>query len=219
MGDHFGSKERAIYLLACTCHRFLPHYALLIYYHPADVHPHFGSILFSVPDTPRPVRWQHRPRFDPFDPILTHFKPLRQIPQEKVDKHAAGTRRCAAVCAQSRSNTFHSDDRRGAYGDLLARTAWKFFVRVEGRDERGGVGEYSEVVEDLRDAVVREHGELADAVREERVWIGVGGRREGCPSLGYHDLSTFPEEDCSMGGRSAVCLYMRVIGDDTNAVY
>jgi hypothetical protein len=40
---------------------------------------------------------------------------------------------------------------------------------------------------------------LADAMREERVWIGVGRRREGCPGLGYHDLGTFPEEDCSDG--------------------
>jgi hypothetical protein len=206
-------NELPIYLLACTCHGFLPHYALITYHQSADVHPHFTSMLFLVPDTPRPVRWQHRPRFDAFDPILTHFKPLRQIPQEKVDKHTAGTHRCATVCAQSRGNTFHSDDRRRAYGDLLACTARKFFVRVERRDERGGIGEYSKVVEDLRDAVVREHGQLADAVREERVWIGVGGRREGCPSLSYHDLGTFPEEDFSMGVRS---VRMRVIGD---AVY
>jgi hypothetical protein len=195
-----------IYLLACTCHSFLLHYGLIAYHQSADVHPHFTSIWFLVPDTPRPVRWQHRPRFDTFDPILTHFKPLRQIPQEKVDKYTAGTHRCAAVCAQSRSNTFHSDDRRGAYGDLLACAVWKFFVRVERRDERGGVGEYSEVVEDLRDAIVREHGELADAVREERVWIGVGGRREGCPSLSYHDLGTFPEEDCSAISSVPICV-------------
>lgn len=149
---------------------------------------------------------QHRQRFDTFDPILTHFEPLRQIPQKKVDKHAAGTHRRAAVRAQSRSNTFHSDDRCGTYGDLLARTARKFFVRLEGTDERRVVGEYSEVVEDLRDAIVCEHGELADTVREEWVWIGVGGWGEGCPSLSDHDLSTFPEEDCSMGEQS-VCVY------------
>jgi hypothetical protein len=61
-------------------------------------------------------------------------------------------------------------------------------------------------VEDLRDAIVREHGELADAVREERVWIGVGGRREGCPSLSYHDLGTFPEEDCSAISSVPICV-------------
>jgi hypothetical protein len=80
---------------------------------------------------------------------------------------------------------------------------------VERRDERGGVGEYSEVVQDLRNAVVREHGELADAVREERVWVGFAGRREGRPSLGYHDLGTFPEEDCVRTHDQCVC--MRVI--------
>ena len=161
--------------------------------------PHFVSMLFSVPDTPRPVRRQHWPRFDTFDPILTNFKPLRQIPQEKVDEHTAGAQRCTAVRAQSGSNTFDGDDRCGAYSDLLACTGREFFVRVEGGDERGGVGEYSEVVEDLGNAVVCEHRELADAVWEERVWNGVGGRGKGCPGLGYHDLGTFPEEDCSIG--------------------
>jgi len=190
--------------MACTCHSFRLLADLFVFY------------IVLVPDTPRPVRWQHRPRFDTFDPILTHFKPLRQIPQEKVDKHTAGTHRRAAVCAQSRSNAFHSDDRRGAYGDLLACTGRKFFMRLEGRDERGGVGEYSEVVEDLRDAIVCEHGELADAVRKERVWIGVGGRREGCPSLGYHNLGTFPEEDC-FGG--CAISWRMCMGDDTNAVH
>lgn len=208
-------NELPIYLLACYLPHLLPYYGLITYHQSPDVHQHFVSILFLVPDTPRPVCWQHGPRFDTFDPILTHFKPLRQIPQEKVDKHTASTHRCAAVCAQSCSNTFHSDDRCGAYGDLLVCTGWKFFVRVERRDERGGVGEYSEVVEDLRDAVVREHGQLADAVREERVWIGVGGRREGCPSLGYHDLGTFPEEDLASfepklipEGRERICHHL-----------
>jgi hypothetical protein len=124
-------------------------------------------MFLSVPDTPRPVSWQHRLRFDTLDPVLTYFKPLRQIPQKKVDKHAAGTRWRAPVRAQSRGDTFHSDDRRGAYGDLLSRTGRKFFVRLKGTDERGSVGEYSEVVEDLRDAIICEHGELADTVWEE----------------------------------------------------
>ena len=89
-------------------------------------------------------------------------------------------------------------------------------MRLERGDERGVVGEYPEVVQDLRDAVVREHGELADAVRKERVWIGVGGRGEGCPGLGYHDLGTFPEEDCSVGGAAHdQCACMRAMGDDT----
>jgi hypothetical protein len=57
---------------------------------------------------------------------------------------------------------------------------------------------------------------LADAVREERVWIGVGGRREGCPSLSYHDLGTFPEEDCS-DGCAISCV--PVIGVDAYVVY
>jgi hypothetical protein len=107
-----------VYLPACACHNFLPHYALVTYHQSADVLPRYRAL---VPDTPRPMRWQHRPRFDPFDPISTHFEPLRQIPQEKVDKHTAGTHRRAAVRAQSRSNTLHGDDRRGAYGHLLAR--------------------------------------------------------------------------------------------------
>jgi hypothetical protein len=74
------------------------------------------------------------------------------------------------------------------------------------------------VVEDLRDAVVREHGELADAVRKKRVWIAVGGRGEGCPSLGYHDLGTFPEEDCSVDVGTGQCVPgMRVIRDDDDS--
>lgn len=159
---------------------------------------------FSIPDTPRPVRRQHWPRFDTFDPIFTNLKSLGQIPEEKVDEHTAGVapERCAAavvvVRAQSGGDTFDGDDRRGAYGDLLACAGREFFVRFQGGDERGGVGEYSEVVQDLGDAVVCEHGELADAVWEERVWNGLGGRGEGCPGLGYHDLGTFPEEDCSV---------------------
>jgi len=94
----------------------------------------FVSILFLVPGTPRPVRRQHRARFDTFDPILTHFKPLGQIPQEKVDEHATGADRWMAVRAQGQSggNTFDSDDRRGAYGDLLACAGREFFVRIEG---------------------------------------------------------------------------------------
>ena len=40
---------------------------------------------------------------------------------------------------------------------------------LERADERGDVGEYSEVVNDLRDAIVCENGELADTAREERV--------------------------------------------------
>ena len=84
---------------------------------------------------------QHRLRLDALDSILPHLKPLRQIPQEKIDKHAArrGTRRTAAR-AQSRSDAFHSNDRRGAYGDLFARAAREFFVRLKGVDERGGIG-------------------------------------------------------------------------------
>src|SRR5713226_6668425 len=101
-------------------------------------------IFLSVPDTPRPVSWQHRLRFDTLDPVLTYFKPLRQIPQKEVDKHTAGTSWRASVHAQSRGDTFHSDDRRGAYGDLLSRTGWKFFLCLKGTDERGSVGEYSE---------------------------------------------------------------------------
>jgi hypothetical protein len=38
-------RELPIYLLACTCHSFLRHYALVTYHRSADVHPHFVSIL------------------------------------------------------------------------------------------------------------------------------------------------------------------------------
>ena len=158
----------------------------------------FTPIL--VPNTPRPVHRQQRLRFDPLDPILPNLKPLRQIPQEKINKHAA---RARARGAQSRSDALDSDDRRGAYGDLLARAAREFFVRLEGAGERGAVGEDAQVVQDLRDAVVGEHRQLADAVWEERVWISVGGRGEGCPCLGDQDLCAFPEEDC-------VCVRMNV---------
>ena len=131
---------------------------------------------------------QHRLRLDALDPILPNLDPLRQIPQEKVDQHATD--------ARGGRDALHGDDRRGAYGDLLARAARKFFVRLERAHERGGVGEEPEVVQDLRDAVVCEHRELADAAREERVWIAVGWRGEGCPGLGDQDLGAFPEEDC-----------------------
>ena len=131
---------------------------------------------------------QHRLRLDALDPIPPDLHPLRQIPQEKIDEHTTG--------ARGGGDTLHGDDRRGAYGDLLARAAREFLVRLEGAHERGRVGEEPEVVQDLRDAVVCEHGELADAAREERVWIAVGWRGEGRPGLGDQDLGAFPEEDC-----------------------
>ena len=93
-------------------------------------------------------------RFDPLDPVRPNLKPLRQIPQEKINKHAA---RARARGAQSCSDALDSDDRCGTYGDLLARAAREFFVRLERTGERGMVGEDAQVVQDLRDAVVGEH--------------------------------------------------------------
>ena len=36
-----------------------------------------------------------------------------------------------------------------------------------------------EVMEDPRDAVVRKHGQMANAVQEEWMWIVVGGQKGG----------------------------------------
>jgi hypothetical protein len=168
-------------------------------------------LAILVPDTPRPVHRQQRLRFDPFDPIPSNLKPLCQIPQKEINKHAAGSARAAVRGAQSRRDAFDSDDRRGAYGDLLARAAREFFVRFEGAGESGGVGEDAEEGQDLRDAVVGEHGQLAYTVWEERVWVGVGGRGEGCPGLSDQDLCAFPEEDCSVPGCAiSVCMCARI---------
>ena len=63
------------------------------------------------------------------------------------------------------------------YGDLFTSTTWKSFVHLMKRDERVGVGKYLEVMEDPRDAVVRKHGWMANAMQEEWMWIMVVGQR------------------------------------------
>jgi len=102
------------------------------------------------------VRRQHRLRFDPLDPIFAHLEPLSEVPEEKVDQHAAH-RAGAAVAAEGGGDALDGDDGRGTYGDLLAGAAREFLVRFERTDERGRVGEQAQVVQDLWDAVVREH--------------------------------------------------------------
>ena len=81
----------------------------------------FLLLQISVPDAPRPVCGEHWLRLDPLDPILPHLDPLRQIPKEKVDQHAAHPRARTPVRAQRSRDAFHSDDRRGADGHLFPR--------------------------------------------------------------------------------------------------
>ena len=145
---------------------------------------------------------QHRLRLDPLDPLLALLDPLRQIPQKEVDQHATDLprgARLAVLSAQRRRDALDRHDRRGAYGDLLAGgAADEELARAEGARERGGVREQAEVVQDLRDAVVGEHGQLRDAAREERVRIrgaGVAWVERG-PGLRGQDLRALPEENC-----------------------
>jgi len=144
---------------------------------------HLRPRIRSVPDAPRPVRGEHRLRLDPLDPIFPLLDPLRQIPKKKVDEHAAHPGASPSVRAQRRRDAFHGDDRRGADGHLFPRgvdpvaaaaaAAWKLDARLEQADEGGRVGQQTEVVQDLWDAVVREHRELGDPAREERVRVRV----------------------------------------------
>ena len=43
----------------------------------------------SVPDAPGPVRGDHLVRLHPVHPLLAPLEPLRDVPQIKVDQHAA----------------------------------------------------------------------------------------------------------------------------------
>ena len=101
----------------------------------------FFLLQISVPDAPRPVCGEHRLRLDPLDPILPHLDPLRQIPKEKVDQHAAHPRARTPVRAQRSRDAFHSDDRRGADGHLFPRgvdpvgATGKLDARFEQADE------------------------------------------------------------------------------------
>lgn len=97
--------------------------------------------FISVPDAPRPVCREHGLRLDPLDPIFPHLDPLRQIPKEKIDQHAAHPRARAPVRAQRSRDAFHSDDRRGADGHLFPRgvdpvgATGKLDARFEQADE------------------------------------------------------------------------------------
>jgi len=132
---------------------------------------------------------EHRLRLDPLDPIFPRLDPLRQIPKEKVNQHAAHSRARPPVCAQCSRDAFHGDDRRSADGHLFPRgvdpaaAARKLDARFEKAYERWRVGQQAEVVQDLWDAVVREHRQLGDPAWEERVWVGVIARGEGRPGL------------------------------------
>jgi hypothetical protein len=151
----------------------------------------------SVPDTPYPVRGEHRLCLDTLDTILALLDPLGQIPKEKVDEHATHALPRAPIRAQRSRDALDRHDRRSAYGHLLARRGAgpELGARLEQADERGRVGQEPEVVQDLRDAVVGEHRQLRDPPREERVRVLVGPRGEGRPGLRDEDLGAFPEED------------------------
>lgn len=161
--------------------------------YPILYHPYYSDTVYrkhtpppenpiafrSVPYAPRPVRGEHRLRLDPLDPIFPLLDPLRQIPKEKIDQDAAHSRTGPSVRAQRRRDAFHGDDRRGADGHLFPRgvdpvgAARKLDARLEEVDEGGRVGQQTEVVEDLGDAVVGEHRELGDPAWEERVRVRV----------------------------------------------
>ena len=131
------------------------------------------------------MRGEHRLCLDTLDTILAHLDPLGQIPEEKVDEHTTHALPRAPIRAQSSRDALDRHDRRSAYGYLLARrrAAPELGTRLEQADERRRVGQEPEVVEYLRDAVVREHRQLRDPPREERVRVLVGARGEGRPGL------------------------------------
>ena len=155
------------------------------------------------------MRRQHRLRLDALDPVLAFLDPLRQIPQEEVDEHAANRTVLAAVGsgAEGRGDALDGNDRRGAYRDFLSRYAGgEHLARPKLLHERWRVCQQPQVMQDLRHAVVREHSQLSDAAREERVrlWrryvlLRVAGRRrrgKRRPRFRGQDLRALPEEDC-----------------------
>ena len=70
-------------------------------------------------------------------------------------------------------------------------------MRFERCDERRWVNEYTEVMQDLRYAIVSEHCKVMNLCTEGEEWVG--GRRvggiEGSPGFRDEDLCTLPEEN------------------------
>jgi hypothetical protein len=72
-------------------------------------------------------------------------------------------------------------------------------MHLERRDERGGIGEYSEVVEYPRDMVVHEHGELPNVVREEGGSVSVDREKAAAQVPVIMSSARFQKKTVQMG--------------------
>lgn len=131
-----------------------------------------------IPNTTRSVCWQSRLSSYSFGGVLACFDSLCKIPQIEINHHTANVHATIPPLVLRLSHLGYlvpdlldGEDARCADTQLLPRAVRDGVMVFEDLDKRRRVIEYAEVVQDLRDAIVREHGQLADARGEERVGI------------------------------------------------
>jgi len=164
---------------------------------------HAQYSTFSIPNTPSPVRGYHD--------FLTFLHPLRSVPQIKINQHTThghvypmlrggrGVSDLLILASEGEdlvSNSFYRNDTRSPDAHFFLGSVFKVVSRFEEGEEGRWVCEDFEVVEDLWDAVVGEHGYVVNASTWE---YGVGylwcGGEERGPCLCYQDLGSLEEVD------------------------
>ena len=146
---------------------------------------------------------------DDFPVIL---EPLGGIPQIEIDQHTAyghvhptlsshdrGTSHLFVLvskCEDLISDSFHCNDTRSPDAHFLFGPVFEVVARFEEGEEGRWVRKDFEVMEDLWDAVVGEHGQLVYApAREYGMWnlVGRWGGEECGPRFCDQDLGSFEE--------------------------
>ena len=124
---------------------------------------------------------------------LSPFHLLARIIEIKVQQHRVQpplrlrrTRRLSTIPHDRAPQQFHGPDRAAADLDLDVVAVPDGGQGAQAVLEAGRVGQHVQVVQDLRDAVVRERGQVR-YVGEE----AVGGAAEAGPEVGGEDLGAF----------------------------
>ena len=145
------------------------------------------------------------------DDFITFLNPLRSVPQIEINQDAThghvypvlrggrGVSDLFILVSEGKDlvpNLLYRDDTRSPDTHFLLRSVFKVVSRFEEGNEGRWVYEDFEVVEDLWDAVVGEHGQLVNA-STWKYWVGhswCGGEERG-PGLCYQDLGSLEEVD------------------------
>ena len=140
---------------------------------------------------------------DAVNDVLPALDALREVPQVKVNQDTADISISTILLFTRRANprnlitnSLNSQNARSTHADFFPTTRREQCLVPKFFDELCGIDEYTEVVQNLRDAIVREHRQFVHALRKERVWLGIFDWVKRRPCFCNEDLGPFPEVHC-----------------------